>query len=454
MGAPIAPLMAELFMTDFEEKNPASIRQNGVRFWCRYVDDTFVLLEKHVDPYIIAVLLSSFHLSLAFTFESKDENNSIPFLDVQITHSSPGFSTKVYRKSTFTSLLTRWDSYVPDIYKRNAIGTMVHRAIRICSSYKLLDEEFEKTMEIAGHNGYPNRYVDKIIWEKLDQYYTLKVREPTVLRERVVLKVPFYGQANIVYGRRVSTAVQNNFPLKEVKVVYETEKLDKCFNTKDKVPSPLESGIVYKGTCSVCNEFYIGKTYRHFCKRTKEHLSDQTKLIGIFEPTLVTPSLKATKHNTLTLSGKVSEMKDSSGNTSCSSQRITESHCVTRSQTGCLSRLWTTSTLELSIIEETVEQLCCIKNNNKRKYNSVYVAKSAIGKHYSNTGHVITDNNFEIVLREKQKYKLLVKESLVIRASLSMLNGTDRSVPLYVYSEGVKSNLWDRKRIPRKGVGG
>ncbi|CAF1480877.1 unnamed protein product, partial [Didymodactylos carnosus] len=401
MGAPIAPLMAELFMADFEEKNLLSIRQNGVRFWCRYVDDTFVLLEKHVDPYTIAALLSSFHLSLTFTFESEDENNSIPFLDVQITRSSPGFSTKVYRKSTFTGLLTRWDSYVPDIYKGNAIGTMVYRAIRICSSYKLLDEEFEKIRETAGHNGYPNWYIDKIIWEKLNQYYTPKVREPTVLRERVVLKVPFYGQASLVYGRRVSAAVQHNFPLKEVKVVYETEKLGKCFNTKDKVPTPLESGIVYKVTCPICNEFYVGKTYRHFCKRTEEHLSDQAKLIGIFEPTLVTPSLKATKRNTLTLSGKVSKMKKSSGNTSCSSQRITESRCVTRSQTGCLPGLRTTSTLELSLIEETVEQLCC-KNNNKRKYNSVYVAKSAIGKHYSNTGHVITSNNFEIVLREKQ----------------------------------------------------
>ncbi|CAF1285165.1 unnamed protein product, partial [Didymodactylos carnosus] len=89
----------------------------------------------------------------------------------------------------------------------------------------LLDEEFEKIREIAGHNGYPNWYVDKIIWEKLNQYYTPKVCEPTVLRERVALKVPFYGQPSLVYGRRISAAVQNNFPLKEVKIVYETEKL-------------------------------------------------------------------------------------------------------------------------------------------------------------------------------------------------------------------------------------
>ncbi|CAF1551722.1 unnamed protein product, partial [Didymodactylos carnosus] len=259
----------------------------------------------------------------------------------------------------------------------------------IMVSFDLLDEEFEKIREIAGHNGYPNWYVDKIVWEKLNQYYTPKVREPTVLRGRVVSKVPFYGQASLVYGRRVSAAVRNNFPLKEVKIVYVPEKLGKCFNTKDRVPTPLESGIVYKVTCPVCNEFYIGKTYRQFCKRTEEHLSDQAKLIGIFEPTLITPSLKAVKHNILTLSGKVSKMKKSSGNTSCFTQRITESRCVTRSQTGCSPRFRTTSTLELSLIEETVEQLCC-KSNNKRKCNSVYVAKSAIGKHYSNTGHVIT----------------------------------------------------------------
>ncbi|CAF1608090.1 unnamed protein product, partial [Didymodactylos carnosus] len=62
-------------------------------------------------------------------------------------------------------------------------------------------------------------------------------------------------------------------------------------------------------------------------------------------------------------------------------------------------------------------------------------------KHYKDTGHQFTSDNFRITLPEKHKYKLLLKESLAIRAIAFVLNGTDRSVPLYVYPGGVKRTV-------------
>jgi hypothetical protein len=46
MGAPLAPIIADIFMSHLEQTLMDQLRQNGVCEWYRYVDDTFVLLES------------------------------------------------------------------------------------------------------------------------------------------------------------------------------------------------------------------------------------------------------------------------------------------------------------------------------------------------------------------------------------------------------------------------
>ena len=65
------------------------------------------------------------------------------------------------------------------------------------------------------------------------------------------------------------------------RTVYQGTKLSAFFSTKDKVPLPLKSGVVYKFTCSVDpKQSYIGKTYRHLGQRIKEHSS---KISAIYD---------------------------------------------------------------------------------------------------------------------------------------------------------------------------
>ena len=49
-------------------------------------------------------------------------------------------------------------------------------------------------------------------------------------------------------------------------------KISNFFTFKDKIPSLLRSGIVYKFQCGSCNATYYGKTKRHFKVRMCEHL--------------------------------------------------------------------------------------------------------------------------------------------------------------------------------------
>ena len=49
-------------------------------------------------------------------------------------------------------------------------------------------------------------------------------------------------------------------------------KISNFFTFKDKIPSVLRSGIVYKFQCGICNTNYYGKTKHNFKVRICEHL--------------------------------------------------------------------------------------------------------------------------------------------------------------------------------------
>ena len=57
------------------------------------------------------------------------------------------------------------------------------------------------------------------------------------------------------------------------------------------------------------------------------------------------------------------------------------------------------------------------------------------------TGHQMDWKNFRVVWRDSNVYRLLIKESLVIRAHEPRLNRTTHSVPLLVFPEGLERHL-------------
>ena len=73
-----------------------------------------------------------------------------------------------YRKPTFTGQYLRWNSFSPNKRKINLIGTLVHRAFKICSKGKL-DAELDKILSILLENGYPENLIKSTIKQKLQQ---------------------------------------------------------------------------------------------------------------------------------------------------------------------------------------------------------------------------------------------------------------------------------------------
>ena len=78
MGSPLRPLFANIFMDSFEKKTVPNLKELGVKFWLRYVDDTFVVIEDYNNIKSNIDLLNSQHTNIKFTSE-EEPNNRLAF---------------------------------------------------------------------------------------------------------------------------------------------------------------------------------------------------------------------------------------------------------------------------------------------------------------------------------------------------------------------------------------
>ena len=149
MGSPISPIVANLFMEDFEKKAIDS-SPHPPCFWRRFVDDTFtVIYAAHKRSFLDH--LNSIDDHIQFTSEDSRPDGSMPFLDILIIPNQDGsLSTTVYRKPTHTDLYLQWDSHHTVSAKYSVVGTLHQRAETICSSPQLLQQE-EQHLQKALH---------------------------------------------------------------------------------------------------------------------------------------------------------------------------------------------------------------------------------------------------------------------------------------------------------------
>ena len=128
MGSPISPGVADLCMEVFEEEALAHCPPHlAPDIWYRFVDDTFATLHEYsIEGF--TTYLNSRNPHIQFTREV-EENNQIPFLDVNIHLLDDGtVKTTVYRKPTHTDQYLNWTSNPPLEHKRSVVRTLLNRS--------------------------------------------------------------------------------------------------------------------------------------------------------------------------------------------------------------------------------------------------------------------------------------------------------------------------------------
>ena len=284
MGSPLGPLFADTYVNYLEEKFMHRIKTEGVHHYKRFVDDTFTLVHKDTDKDTILHILNSYDNEIQFTCE-EEKDQRISFLDVNIERTdkqTTPFTTSIHRKPTFTGLLLKWSSHVPKTYKTSAISSMIYRAMRICSTFQLMTDEFDTIRQLAAQNGYPKNFVEYQIRVTLNRYYDKEGKEKSKSSKNSSLGekktatslrgYPYHGKLTDKLGKQLIKIATTVRPQLHVQPIPRpAPAISTFFCSKDKIPTHLQSGVVHKISCHECPATYIGKTLRQVQRRLQEH---------------------------------------------------------------------------------------------------------------------------------------------------------------------------------------
>ena len=200
MGSPLGPALANIFVGYYENKLFTSVEKPLL--CTRYVDDTFAIFRSEAEADKLFTALNSLHSAQKFTME-KEENQTF---NVKIEKDNGQYLTSIYIKPTLTGQYIRWDSFVPSKRKTNLIGTLVHRALVICSKSKI-QQELDSIRSILRRNGLREVIISSTISKKIACFHQL-VKEG---RQKcpVYLELPWIGNISLKFEEQVKSFFPN-----------------------------------------------------------------------------------------------------------------------------------------------------------------------------------------------------------------------------------------------------
>ena len=276
MGSPLGPTLANIFLGHFEkiwlEQCPDDFKPV---YYKRYVDDIITLFnsQEHVEKF--KMFLNSRHKNMSFSSE-EEKDNKFNFLDIQITRKENKIVTSIYRKPTFSGVYTNFKSFIPMDYKHGLIFTLLFRTFTICADYSVIHEEIKKLKCIWLKNGFPLKVIDKCIFTFFNKLFGPRdsVIKHDISGITFTISLPFLGCESLKIKKQLQTIVKTCCKNIKLRVIFNSKtRLSNLFNFKDKITDDLKSLVLYKYTCRICKNTYLGKCKRHFKVRRNEHLN-------------------------------------------------------------------------------------------------------------------------------------------------------------------------------------
>ena len=159
MGSSLGPVLANIILTEFENVIEKPLIESAVlKFYCRCIDDTLVMIKKDKMQHVITSF-NSFGKNLRFTVNTFD-NGNIHFLDIRILNNG---ETDIFVKKNNTGLYVQCYSYKHWNTKTAWVRSLYHRAVKICSNQHLIITQVNYLKVVMSWNGYPHYIRTKII---------------------------------------------------------------------------------------------------------------------------------------------------------------------------------------------------------------------------------------------------------------------------------------------------
>ena len=150
-----------------------NFEQFNLSLFVRYVDDTLAVFQNRNKALRFLKYLNSLHKNLEFNIEHECDDK-IPFLDLLIIRNRNNniIDLAVYRKLTHSGVFTNFTSFIPLQFKMGLVRTLVTRAYRLCSTWKLFHLELEELTRLLMQNGYTKSFIENIIKTQLNRLYS------------------------------------------------------------------------------------------------------------------------------------------------------------------------------------------------------------------------------------------------------------------------------------------
>ena len=241
-------------------------------FYRRYVDDSFLIFKQKTHVKQFVDYLNTKHINIKFSSEIEN-NNSLPFLDLFISHAQNKFTTTIYRKPTFTGSGLNYISFIPYLYKINCIKTLFHRCFSITSTWVLFHNEINYLKEYFVNNSYPRQLLDRTLKSLLHKKFKGTDLVASAPKDIRYIKLPFYGHISYSIRNEINDILKKSYPQINFKFVFSNNRtIGSLFRLKDVIPDCMQSGVCYLYKCAGCNASYVGLTNRNLHSRIAEHL--------------------------------------------------------------------------------------------------------------------------------------------------------------------------------------
>ena len=254
MGSPLSPVVANLFMENFEATalDTATLKP---KCWYRYVDDTFVIWPHgRENLYTFLKHINSLHNSIKFTMEVEDKNKTIAFLDIKIIRNHDGnLGHRVHRKTTHTDRYLNANSHHHPSQKHGLIKTLVTRARRICEE-KFLGQEITHLTDSLQRNGYSSKLIKKA--------FEPKRSTPEEETEDKIISCAY-----LPYLQNTTDRIAKILRKFNVRTIFGTSSKISMGLRSIKDKFPLESEGIYLLKCQGCSTSYVGQTSSNVSKR-------------------------------------------------------------------------------------------------------------------------------------------------------------------------------------------
>ena len=269
MGSPISPLIANIFMEEFEVKTLSSTPPPSL--WLRFVDGTFVINQAEHSQALLQHINSQ-DPNIQFTVEPTYQG-SLPFLDTLVTIEQDNtFCTSIYRKPAHTDQYLHWDSNHHITAKQSVFNTLAHRAKVVSSTRDKLDKELQHIKSALQQCQFPNWALNQWHLKFINPNHPNKnsnnnQQDNNSKKRNITLVVPYMPGT----GEKFKKLCKN----KGIQVHFKgTNTLRTLLgNPKDKDPKNNQTGIIchYKCPQINCTSAYIGESGRSLGERVKEH---------------------------------------------------------------------------------------------------------------------------------------------------------------------------------------